>query len=195
MPLFAFLFIVALFSGCTNYGKIVAKPSCDYFDTDNTALFTIESKPVDLQKRIEKMAERLIDEDVCASNSAVMDPVYLDNYQVNSSFGYLIAAILKDKIVQRCHTFGQKGHIIELNKRDSILISRRSGTTLLSRDIKKLALQKGVALDYAIVGYYTYTPRRIFLTLELLDVQDGEIKSSTTSEIPLNCEMKKLLER
>ena len=102
----------------------------------------------------------------------VSDFVNLDKLKNKSQLGFLLSSMLKDKlssldIVIREIEFGKE---FEFGK---------SGFNLLTREKEKILSDKVTKIKYAVVGTYSISNKSLNVFIKLIDLQTGNILSSS----------------
>lgn len=102
----------------------------------------------------------------------VSDFVNLDKLKNKSQLGFLLSSMLKDKlssldIIIREIEFGKE---FEFGK---------SGFNLLTREKEKILSDKVTKIKYAVVGTYSISNKSLNVFIKLIDLQTGNILSSS----------------
>ena len=111
----------------------------------------------------------------------VSDFVNLDNLQNRSQLGFLLSNILKDKISSLNIIIRE----IEIGKEFEF---GPSGFNLLTREYGKI-LSNQVKSRYALVGTYSISNKSLNLFIKLIDINSGNILSSSFARTDLDSEI------
>lgn len=111
----------------------------------------------------------------------VSDFVNLDNLQNRSQLGFLLSNILKDKISSLNIIIRE----IELGKEFEF---GSSGFNLLTREYGKI-LSNRVQSRYALVGTYSISNKSLNLFVKLIDINTGNILSSSFARTDVDSEI------
>ncbi|MFY4785884.1 FlgO family outer membrane protein [Aliarcobacter butzleri] len=111
----------------------------------------------------------------------VSDFVNLDNLQNRSQLGFLLSNILKDKISSLNIIIRE----IELGKEFEF---GPSGFNLLTREYGKI-LSNQVKSRYALVGTYSISNKSLNLFIKLIDINSGNILTSSFSRTDIDDEI------
>ncbi|WP_375724991.1 hypothetical protein LXN10_06105 [Arcobacter sp. KX21116] len=142
--------------------------SCVYKDLDGANNFQamlralVENSYAKLDKNISK------DETVLVS-----DFVNLDNLQNHSKLGFLLSDTLKNSLLSKNIL------VREVELGNNFQIGKR-GFNVLSRNSNKINNQV-IDENFAVVGTYSVTTRRLIVFIKLIDVRSGTILSSSTA--------------
>jgi hypothetical protein len=98
---------------------------------------------------------------------------------MSSSLGRLVAEQISSRLAQH----GLNIKEIKLRK-DTIFIQQKKGEFMLSRRLKELGLDYDA--DSALVGTYTVTPLRIFVTARIVRAEDNTVIASHDYSIVQN---------
>ena len=112
----------------------------------------------------------------------VSDFVNLDNLENKSKLGFLLSDILKERlssldIITKEIVFGKD---LRLGK---------SGLNFLSRNINKVISKNITNINYAVVGTYSLTTKRLNVFIKLIDVSNGNILASSYESIAIDDEI------
>ena len=112
----------------------------------------------------------------------VSDFVNLDKLKNRSQLGFLLSSMLKDKlssldIVIREIEFGKE---FEFGK---------SGFNLLTREKEKILSDKVTKIKYAVVGTYSISNKSLNVFIKLIDLQTGNILSSSYERTDIDDEI------
>ena len=102
----------------------------------------------------------------------VSDFVNLDRLKNKSQLGFLLSSVLKDRLSSLDIVIRE----IELGKEFEL---GQSGFNLLTREKEKIASDKVVNIKYAVVGTYSISNKSLDLFIKLIDIQNGNILSSS----------------
>ncbi|WP_368030275.1 FlgO family outer membrane protein [Arcobacter sp. s6] len=151
--------------------------SCAYKNpiNGNTNFHSLVSKLVDESSN--KIKKNLQANDVVL----VSDFVNLDKLKNKSQLGFLLSSMLKDRLVSldiivREVEFGKE---FEFGK---------SGFNLLTREKEKILSDK-VNSRYAVVGTYSITSRSLNVFIKLIDINTGNILSSSYERTDIDDEI------
>ncbi|MDY0051421.1 MAG: FlgO family outer membrane protein [Aliarcobacter sp.] len=151
--------------------------SCAYKNpiNGNTNFHSLVSKLVD--DSLKKIKKNLQANDVVL----VSDFVNLDKLKNKSQLGFLLSSMLKDRLVSldiivREVEFGKE---FEFGK---------SGFNLLTREKEKILSDK-VMSRYAVVGTYSITSRSLNVFIKLIDINTGNILSSSYERTDIDDEI------
>jgi TolB-like protein len=142
--------------------------SCVYKDLDGANNFQamlralVENSYAKLDKNISK------DETVLVS-----DFVNLDNLQNHSKLGFLLSDTLKNSLLSKNIL------VREVELGNNFQIGKR-GFNVLSRNSNKINNQV-IDENFAVVGTYSVTTKRLIVFIKLIDVRSGTILSSSTA--------------
>ncbi|WP_419767748.1 FlgO family outer membrane protein [Arcobacter sp.] len=142
--------------------------SCVYKDIDGANNFQamlralVENSYTKLDKNISK------DETVLVS-----DFVNLDNLQNHSKLGFLLSDTLKNSLLSKNIL------VREVELGNNFQIGKR-GFNVLSRNSNKINNQV-IDENFAVVGTYSVTTKRLIVFIKLIDVRSGTILSSSTA--------------
>ncbi|MGB5919294.1 FlgO family outer membrane protein [Arcobacter sp.] len=142
--------------------------SCVYKDLDGANNFQamlralVENSYTKLDKNISK------DETVLVS-----DFVNLDNLQNHSKLGFLLSDTLKNSLLSKNIL------VREVELGNNFQIGKR-GFNVLSRNSNKINNQV-IDENFAVVGTYSVTTKRLIVFIKLIDVRSGTILSSSTA--------------
>jgi TolB-like protein len=151
--------------------------SCAYKNpiNGNTNFHSLVSKLVDDSSK--KIKKNLQANDVVL----VSDFVNLDKLKNKSQLGFLLSSMLKDRLVSldiivREVEFGKE---FEFGK---------SGFNLLTREKERILSDK-VTSRYAVVGTYSITSRSLNVFIKLIDINTGNILSSSYERTDIDDEI------
>lgn len=111
----------------------------------------------------------------------VSDFVNLDKLKNRSQLGFLLSSMLKDKLSSLDIIVRE----IELGKEFEI---GNSGFNLLTREKNRILSDK-VKTRYAVVGTYSITSRSLNVFIKLIDIQTGNILSSSYARTDIDEEI------
>lgn len=111
----------------------------------------------------------------------VSDFVNLDNLKNRSQLGFLLSNILKDRISSLDIIIRE----IELGKEFEF---GNSGFTLLTRELSKV-ISTDVKSRYAVVGTYSISNKSLNLFIKLIDIDTGNILSSSFARTDIDNEI------
>lgn len=114
----------------------------------------------------------------------VSDFVNLDKLKNKSQLGFLLSSILKDRLVSLDIVVRE----VELGKDFEL---GKSGFNILTRDKDKILSDK-VKSKYAVVGTYSITNKSLNLFVQLIDVNTGNILSSSYEKTQIDDEILEL---
>jgi TolB-like protein len=117
--------------------------------------------------------------------------VDIDNVQISSTLGRMIAEQIGSRLAQR----GYK--IVEVKLRSSSIFvkgteSPNEGEFLLSRELQDISLQHDA--QAVIVGTYAKGPEIVFVTVKLVRTRDSTILGSYDYSLPVGKNTKKMLQ-
>lgn len=102
----------------------------------------------------------------------VSDFVNIDRLKNRSQLGFLLSSMLKDKLVSLDIIVRE----IELGKDFEL---GKTGLNMLTREKDKIVSNKIVNSRYAVVGTYSITSRSLNVFIKLIDINNGNILSSS----------------
>jgi len=111
----------------------------------------------------------------------VSDFVNLDNLKNRSQLGFLLSSMLKDKLSSLDIIVKE----IELGKEFEF---GPSGFNLLTREKERIATSK-VKSKYAVVGTYSISSKSLNVFIRLIDIQTGNILSSSYGRTDIDDEI------
>jgi hypothetical protein len=154
--------------------------SCSYKDPINGSnnFHSLISKLVD--ESATKIKKNLSPNEIVL----VSDFVNLDKLKNKSQLGFLLSSMLKDRLVSldiivREVEFGKE---FEFGK---------TGLNVLTRDKDKILSDK-VRSRYAVVGTYSITSKSLNLFIQLIDINTGNILSSSFEKTDIDAEILEL---
>lgn len=100
----------------------------------------------------------------------VSDFVNLDRLKNRSKLGFLLSDTLKDRLIAKNIV------VKEIQLRENFMLGR-TGFNLLSRDIQDV--QASVNAKYAFIGTYSVTTKRLIIFIKLVEIDTGNILSSS----------------
>ncbi|RXJ81117.1 FlgO family outer membrane protein [Arcobacter sp. F2176] len=142
--------------------------SCVYKDIDGANNFQgmlralVENSYTKLEKNISKN-ERVL----------VSDFVNLDSLQNHSKLGFLLSDTLKNSLLSKNIL------VREVELGNNFQIGKR-GFSVLSRNSNKIN-NEVIDENFAVVGTYSITTKRLIVFIKLIDVRSGTILSSSTA--------------
>lgn len=114
----------------------------------------------------------------------VSDFVNLDKLKNKSQLGFLLSSMLKDRLVSQNIVVRE----VELGKDFEL---GKNGFNILTRDKDKILSDK-VKSRYAVVGTYSITNKSLNLFVQLIDVNTGNILSSSYEKTQIDDEILEL---
>lgn len=102
----------------------------------------------------------------------VSDFVNLDKLKNKSQLGFLLSDMLKDSLVSLDIIVRE----VEFGKTFQL---GKTGLNMLSRDKNKIISDKVSRAKYAVVGTYSITSKSLNVFIKLIDIQTGDILSSS----------------
>ena len=114
----------------------------------------------------------------------VSDFVNLDKLKNKSQLGFLLSSMLKDRLVSQNIIVRE----VELGKDFEL---GKNGFNILTRDKDKILSDK-VKSRYAVVGTYSITNKSLNLFVQLIDVNTGNILSSSYEKTQIDDEILEL---
>ena len=99
-----------------------------------------------------------------------------------SQLGFLLSSVLKDRLSSLDIIIRE----IELGKEFEL---GQSGFNLLTREKEKIASDKVVNIKYAVVGTYSISNKSLDLFIKLIDIQNGNILSSSYERTEIDDEI------
>lgn len=111
--------------------------------------------------------------------------VNIDDLTSTTTWGRMTAEQLSSAL------FAQGHPVLELKLRNSVLIERRKGEFILSREIQNLTTEHDI--DVVLTGTYAVAAEMIYATIRLIQTTDNRILSSHDYAIPLGLNEKSLL--
>lgn len=138
-----------------------------------------------ISKAVDKSAPKIKKNVGVGEVVLVSDFVNLDKLENRSKLGFLLSDMLKDKLLSldimvREVEFGKN---FELGK---------SGLNVLTRNKNKIIKDKVTNAKYAVVGTYSITTRSLNVFIKLIDVNTGNILSSSYERTAVDEEILKL---
>lgn len=112
----------------------------------------------------------------------VSDFVNLDRLKNKSQLGFLLSSVLKDRLSSLDIVIRE----IELGKEFEF---GQSGFNLLTREKEKIASDKVTNIRYAVVGTYSISNKSLDLFIKLIDIQNGNILSSSYERTDIDDEV------
>lgn len=112
----------------------------------------------------------------------VSDFVNLDRLKNKSQLGFLLSSVLKDRLSSLDIVIRE----IELGKEFEF---GQSGFNLLTREKEKIASDKVTNIRYAVVGTYSISNKSLDLFIKLIDIQNGNILSSSYERTDIDDEI------
>lgn len=151
--IFVLLFFITSFSGCF------------YKNIDGSN---------DFYSLINKLANESVNkfDTIVDFNDVVLvsDFVNIDRLKNRSKLGFLLSDTLKDRLLAKSII------VKEIQLRENFSLGR-SGFNLLSRDVRKV--QASVNAKYAFIGTYSVTTKRLIIFIKLIELDTGNILSSS----------------
>jgi TolB-like protein len=112
--------------------------------------------------------------------------VNIDHLHQSSTLGRTMAEYINSCLVQRDFTTS------ETKLRQSMFVEEEGGEFLLSRDFSSLRAK--YSAQAVIVGTYSVGENVVYISLRLVELQNGSILSTSEFEIPLGTETDRLLQ-
>ena len=112
----------------------------------------------------------------------VSDFVNLDKLKNKSQLGFLLSSMLKDKLSSLDIIVRE----IELGKEFEF---GKSGFNLLTREKDRIISDKVTKSRYAVVGTYSISNKSLNVFIKLIDIQTGNILSSSYERMDLDDEI------
>ncbi len=154
----------------------------DYYNSEHQGgLIKASYKAIDALLKLATDLQRYPNKPILVSSF-----VNVDNVQVSSTFGRIIAEQMSSRIAQ--HTY----KVVELKLRSSLFIKEKTGELLLSRELRDISLQHDA---YAVlVGTYAASKRKVYVNAKLVSAQDSIILAAYDYELPIGPDTKQLLQ-
>lgn len=168
-----FSFLTFFLSACS-YHKIPVT-----FQTGTNDFHSLVSKLVD--ESANKIKMHIKSDDIVL----VSDFVNLNDLKNKTQLGFLLSDILKDKLVSLNILVKE----IELGKEFEI---GKSGFNVLTRNKNKILDTKIDKERYAVVGTYSITSKSLNVFIKLIDIQTGNILSSSFERTDIDKEILEL---
>lgn len=111
--------------------------------------------------------------------------VNLDNLNESSTFGRVVSEQIASRLKQKDYS------TIEMKLRTTVFIKEGSGEFLLSREISKISIKHRA--QAVVVGTYAVASDRVYITVRIVNVNDGNILASCDYEIPMSRDVFKML--
>lgn len=111
--------------------------------------------------------------------------VNLDNLNESSTFGRVVSEQIASRLKQKDYS------TIEMKLRTNVFIKEGSGEFLLSREISKISIKHRA--QAVVVGTYAVASDRVYITVRIVNVNDGNILASCDYEIPMSRDVFKML--
>lgn len=111
--------------------------------------------------------------------------VNLDNLNESSTFGRVVSEQIASRLKQKDYS------TIEMKLRTTVFIKEGSGEFLLSREISKISIKHRA--QAVVVGTYAVASDRVYITVRIVNVDDGNILASYDYEIPMSRDVFKML--
>lgn len=111
--------------------------------------------------------------------------VNLDNLNESSTFGRVVSEQIASRLKQKDYS------TIEMKLRTTVFIKEGSGEFLLSREISKISIKHRA--QAVVVGTYAVASDRVYITVRIVNVNDGNILASYDYEIPMSRDVFKML--
>ncbi len=171
------IFFITFLTSCSNIAKSIASSSpTSYknFSGSNNFHSLIDNL---IKKQDSKLKKYLLDDEVVL----VSDFVNLDKLKNRSKLGFLLSEHLKNALSNRSVIVRE----VELAENFQY---GKSGLNVLTRkydDINKTAIES----TYAFVGTYSITTESLIVFIKLIDVSNGNILSSSSSETLIDNEI------
>lgn len=150
--------------------------SCVYKNIDGSNNFHSFVNSL-VEKSVKKLNENLYITDTVL----VSDFVNIDRLENRSKLGFLLSSTLKDRLLANNITVRE----VELRKHFTI---GQNGFNLLSRDAS--AINRKIAdARYAFVGTYTLTTKNLIVFIKMIDLDTGNILSSSQGSVMIDEEI------
>lgn len=174
--------LLTLFTGCIPPQEKVGRVSCGVVNYDNLSDNVLDFKKLSREVVSDLLASKKIEPE---SVMLVTEFVDLTTLRNNNKFGFLMTNYVKNEIINT-----QKGIIVyEVDMASSLKIGEE-GLKLLSRKAEELSLSQTLRSHYAMVGTYTTSPDRLFVSVHLVNLKNQVIEGAFTKDIPMTCETK-----
>jgi len=112
--------------------------------------------------------------------------VNVDDLQNSSSLGRIMSQ-------QVTTPFSNNGYyVVEMLLRQNVYIKQREGEFLLSRELKNISSDHNA--QAVIVGTYAVGTENVYVSAKLIDVRNNKVLSSYDYPIPMNEDIKQLLQ-
>lgn len=92
-----------------------------------------------------------------------------ENFAVSSAFGRTISELLAGELAQKGFP------VTEIRLRGNVLVKGDQGELILSRELKEIAREHDA--DMVVIGTYTETAARVFVTQKLVRLADSRVVS------------------
>jgi len=138
-----------------------------------------------VSKLVNESAQKIKKQTMIDDIVLVSDFVNLDNLKNKSELGFLLADILKDRLVSLNIIVRE----IEFSKEFEF---GESGFNLLTRKQNKILSNKVSQERFAVVGTYSITSRSLNLFIKLIDIRTGSILASSYERTNIDEEILKL---
>lgn len=178
--IFTSAFLIISLTSCTEFLRDFAKTSPlnhkSYVGSNN--FHSLVKKLVD--KSAYKLKQNLKSDEVVL----VSDFVNLDNLKNRSRLGFLLSDHLKDSLLN--HNI----MVREVELAENFQYGRR-GLNLLTRDQSDIS-KKVADNQFAVVGTYTITTKTLIVFIKFIDIETGNILSSSNAETTIDSEILEL---
>ena len=111
--------------------------------------------------------------------------VNLDNLNESSTFGRVVSEQIASRLKQKDYS------TIEMKLRTTVFIKEGSGEFLLSREISKISIKHRA--QAVVVGTYAVASDKVYITVRIVNVNDGNILASCDYKIPMSRDVFKML--
>ena len=171
------IFFITFLSSCSNVVKSIASSS--YTNHKNlTGSNNFHSLINNLiEKQDSRLKKYLLDDEVVL----VSDFVNLDKLKNRSKLGFLLSEHLKDSLLNRSII------VREIELAEDFQYGK-SGFNLLTREQRDIN-KKYVDNKYAFIGTYSITTESLIVFIKLIDITNGNILSSSSTETLIDNEI------
>jgi TolB-like protein len=104
--------------------------------------------------------------------------VSINDFSKSSTFGRLASQLISDRINQRGYA------VRDLNYTGALSIRQETGELVLSRDASRISAE--INAQAVVAGTYAVSGREIYLSIRLIEADDGMLLSSADVVIPLD---------
>lgn len=116
----------------------------------------------------------------------------VDKLERSSTFGRIVSEQISARFVQRGFTVSELKMRNSVNIKQGLTDPNESGEFLLSRDVRSISGEHKAAA--IVTGTYAVAGHEIFVNLKMIDVATGKIMSGTDVNIPLDSNIRELVE-